>query len=265
VSPSQEIHLDVLAYRPGALSGRLRLCRDRIGDDWFAPAEEGRRQAMGLMFEWAGAFSCALSEYASAPSALDRPLHGPRTNYLREATMLEAIDGSYDAEADLRASPPLDHFRALQLQARIQSRWNASTESDEAELREREARGDVQAAIAMAMLIATRTDPVAADWATGLFEKAGRQGSVRALELGAAYAARVSADAESVVRARLYRDVERTFLAAAAYRGSLKAMEGLAQRLARSGLDDDGGALAFWETRGQGLRHDLNAIANVCR
>lgn len=265
VSPSQDIHLDVLAYDAGALSERLRLCRDRAGGDWFDPAEEGRRQAMGLMFEWAGVFSCALSEYASAPSALSRPLRGPRVNYLREAMMLEAISGSYEAESDLRASPPLDHFRALQLQVKIQSRWNRSTDTDQAELSEREARGDVPAAIAMASLIASQTDPVAADRATELFEKAGRQGSVQALELGADYAGRVSSGAGSDTRTALYRDIERTFLVAASYRGSLRAMETLVLRLKRSTVADDAAALGFWESRFWSLTRDLNEITSACR
>ncbi|HKU95670.1 MAG TPA: hypothetical protein VJR58_10355 [Vineibacter sp.] len=266
VSPSQDIHLDILAYGPGALSERLRLCSGQVGSNWFDPVEEGRRQATGLMFEWVGAFGCALTEYTSAPSTLGKPLSGPRANYLREAAQLEALNGSYETEADLRASPPLVHFRSLQLLVKIQSRWNKSTDADRAELAAREAAGDPYAAVALATLVFTaRSGPGDVDRAFALLAKAARQGSIRASELGAQYAAVLSRGVDAPDRLRRYREIERAFLAAASYRGSPDAMALLLQLLQRSGSIDDAAVYDFWDTRYRGILRDVHEIRSACR
>jgi hypothetical protein len=266
IAPTEEVYVDVFAYRPGVLTERLRRCRNRVSDDWFDPAEEPRRQAMGRMFEWVGAFSCAISEYATAPSVLGRPLSGPRANYLREATQLEAVSGSYDAEADLRSSAPLDHFRAPQLLVKIQSRWNKSTAADRAELVEREGRGDPYAAIALATLaFEARSGRGDVDKALALLDKATRQGSLRAPELGAEYAEVAARNAGIGARADHYRMTARAFLAAASYRGSPTAMAALVQRLRQSGSEDDADTVAFWDAQRRGITHDLQEIRNACR
>ncbi|MCW5746460.1 MAG: hypothetical protein KIT36_09700 [Alphaproteobacteria bacterium] len=266
VGPSQEIYLDVFAYRPGILAERLRLCRNRVGDNWFDPAEEGRRQAMGRMLEWVGAFSCALTEYASAPSMLGKPFGGPRATYLREAALLESLGGSYEAYSDLRLSPPLQHFRALQLLVKLQSRWNMSTTADLAELHDREAAGDPYAAIARATLVfVTRPDPGEFDAALESLARAGQRGNIRALELGADYAAVAARQLLSAARREGYDELRRRLLAAAAYRGSPTAMAHLTRELAHSDRPDDAAALAFWQTRYRGLAIDVQLIRNACR
>jgi hypothetical protein len=265
ISPSQEVHLDVFAYVPGALSGRLHRCRNRIGS-WFDPVEEGRRQAMGLMFEWAGTFSCAITEYATAPSVLGRPLGGPRSNYLREATRLEALADSYEAEADLRSSEPLQHFRALQLLAKIQSRWNQSTEADQTELLELQARGDPNASIALATLIFTaRAGPRDADKALELLAQSARQGGVRAPALGAQYAELAARAVTSGHLQSRYRKLRRQFLVAAAWRGSVEAIGLLKEMLRDSTSADDTAAVAFWDTVHRGITRDLYEIRSACR
>lgn len=266
ISPSQDIHLDILAYGPGALTERLRLCSGRAGSNWFDPVEESRRQATGLMFEWVGAFGCALTEYTSAPSTLGKPLRGPRANYLREAAQLEALSGSYETEADLRSSPPLVHFRSLQLLVKIQSRWNRSTDADRAELMAREAVGDPYASIALATLtFAARTGADDVDKAFALLAKAERQGSIRASELAAQYAAVASRSADAVDRARRYKDIERAFLATASYRGSADATALLLHLLQRSGSTDDAAVYDFWDARYRGIVRDLHEIRSACR
>ncbi|TWT02035.1 hypothetical protein [Reyranella sp. CPCC 100927] len=266
VSPSQEVHLDVLAYAAGALSERLRLCIGQAGSNWFDPVEEGRRQATGLMFEWVGAFGCALSEYASAPSVLGRPLSGPRVNYLREAAQLESLSGSYETEADLRSSAPLAHFRAQQLLVKIQSRWNKSTDADKAELIAREAAGDPAAAMALATLIfAARTAPDDVEKALALLAKAARHGSVKASELGAHFAGVAARSANTGDRARRYSDIERRFLVMASYRGSVDALTQLLQMLQRSDSADDVAAYGFWDVRYRGIVRDLHEIRSACR
>jgi hypothetical protein len=266
VAPSQDIHLDVFAYVPGALGERLRRCRDRIGQSWLDPVEEGRRQAMGLMFEWAGAFSCAITEYASAPSTLARPLGGPRANYLREATRLEALSGSYEAEADLRSSEPLEHFRALQLLVKIQSRWNQSSETDRAELQRLDAGGDPNAAIALATLaFAARRGSNDVDRALVLLAKATRTGSVRAPMLGAQYAAIAAGSAAWDARRRHYERQARQFLTIAAYRGSVEAL-GMLKDLPHDDAGVDGAAAAaYWDATHRGITRDLYEIRNACR
>jgi len=266
ISPSQEIHLDILAYGAGALAERLRQCSGRAGSNWFDPVEESRRRATGLMFEWVGAFGCALTEYTSAPSTLGKPLSGPRANYLREAAQLEALNGSYETESDLRSSPPLVHFRSLQLLVKIQSRWNKSTDADRAELAAREAAGDPYAAIALATLAFTaRTGSDDIDRAFALLAKAARQGSIRASEIGAQYAALASRSADTADRARRYKDIERAFLATASYRGSPDAMALLLQLLQRSDSADDAAVYDFWDARYRGIVRDLHEIRSACR
>ncbi len=265
IAPSQDVHLDVFAYSAGVLTQRLHLCRGRAGDDWFNPVEEGRRQTMGLMFEWIGAFGCALTEYASAPSVLGRPLGGPRANYLREAAQLEALKDSYEAEADLRESAPLDHFRAVQLLAKIQSRWNKSTDADRAELATREAGGDPNAAIALATLaFSADAKPADIELAFALLQKATRLGSVQAPLLGAQYAAMASRGTTAAGSFR-YRQLERDFLMAAAYRGSADAMAQLLTLLRRSDNADDATAYAFWATQHRGIMRDMHEIRSACR
>ncbi|TXL69674.1 hypothetical protein FHP25_38080 [Vineibacter terrae] len=265
IAPSQDVHLDVLSYRVGALTQRLHLCSKRIGDDWFDPAEEGRRRAMGLMFEWVGAFGCALTEYASAPSVLGRPLGGPRASYLREAAQLEALKDSYEAEADLRESTPLDHFRAVQLLAKIQSRWNKSTDADRAELVAREAGGDPNAAIALATLALTAdAGPADIGLALALLRKATQLGSVQAPLMGAQYAAMASRSADAAGGSNRYRQLERDFLATAAYRGSADAMAQMLPLLLRSGNADDATAYVFWVTQQRGIMRDMHEIRSAC-
>lgn len=265
IMPSQEVHLDVAAYRPGALGERLQRCGTRASDNWFDPAEEPRRQAMGLMFEWAGAFGCALTEYASAPSALGRPLAGPRVPYLREAALLESISGTYEAYADLRAAPPLAHFRATQLLVKIQSRWNRSAEADRRELMALETGGDPLAAVARATLVFVMTpEPPAFDRALESLVRAGLGGTLRAFELGAEYADIAARRTGESGRDQHYRERRRLLLAEASYRGSVAAMSQLI-RLLRDGGGDDGGALGFWTTMHDGIARDLEEIRKACR
>ncbi|HEX2888045.1 hypothetical protein [Vineibacter terrae] len=266
IAPSQDVHLDVFAYRAGALTQRLHLCRGRAGGDWFDPVQESRRQAMGLMFEWVGAFGCALTEYASAPSVLGRPLGGPRANYLREAAQLEALKDSYEAEADLRESAPLDHFRAVQLLVKIQSRWNKSTDADRAELVAREADDDPNAAIALATLaFSADAGPTDVEQALTLLRKATRLGSVQAPLLGAQYAAMASRGADAATGGVRYKQIERDFLSAAAYRGSADAMAQMLPLLLRSDNADDATAYLFWVTQQRGIMRDMHEIRSACR